>query len=45
MAGLKRVRIIKKIRVSSGVWSFVSLPRTETGYVWDSRPGYYFLEW
>ena len=45
MARLKRVRIIKKIRESSGVWKFVSLERTGARYVWDNRPGHYFLEW
>jgi integrase/recombinase XerD len=41
----KRVRIIKKVREASGVWRFVSLPRIGTRYVWDKRPGYYFVEW
>ena len=45
MARLKRVRIIKKIRESSGVWRFVSLERIGARYVWDERPGHYFLEW
>ena len=45
MARLKQVRIIKKIRVSSGVWRFVSLKRIGSRYVWDKRPGHYFLEW
>ena len=45
MARLKRVRIIKKIRESSGVWRFVSLGRIGTRYVWDKRHGHYFLEW
>jgi integrase/recombinase XerD len=41
----KRVRIIKKVRVTGGVWKFVSLDRIRSRYVWDKRPGYYFLEW
>lgn len=41
----KRVRIIKKVRVTGGVWKFVSLDRIGSRYVWDKRPGYYFLEW
>ena len=45
MAAVKRVRIIKKIRVSSGVWSFISLKRAGHRYAWDSRPGVYFVEW
>ncbi len=45
MAHLKRVRIIKKIRESSGVWRFISLQKAGNRYVWDKRPGYYFLEW
>ena len=45
MARLKRVRIIKKIRESSGVWRFISLERIGARYAWDERPGRYFLEW
>ena len=45
MAHFKRVRIIKKIRESSGVWRFVSLKKNGTKYVWDKRPGAYFVEW
>ena len=45
MPATKRVRIIKKIREASGIWKFVSLPRIGARYVWDKRPGYYFLEW
>ncbi len=41
----KHVRITKKIRVAGGVWRFVSLDRIGSRYVWDKRPGYYFLEW
>jgi integrase/recombinase XerD len=41
----KRVRIIKKIREASGVWRFISLPRNGARYVWDKRPGTYFVEW
>lgn len=45
MAAAKRVRIIKKIRESSGVWRFISLKKAGTRYVWDSRDGSYFIEW
>jgi hypothetical protein len=41
----KQVRIIKKIRESSGVWRFVSLQKIGNRYVWDERHGYYFLDW
>lgn len=41
----KRVRIIKKVRVAGGLWKFISLDRIGKRYVWDKRPGYYFLEW
>jgi integrase len=45
VAVAKRVRIIKKIRESSGVWRFVSLKKAGPRYVWDDRPGSYFVEW
>ncbi len=41
----KRVRIIKKVRLAGGLWKFISLDRIGNRYVWDKRPGYYFLEW
>ena len=41
----KRIRIIKKIRESSGTWRFVSLQKIGNRYVWDKRPGTYFIEW
>jgi integrase/recombinase XerD len=41
----KQVRIIKKIREASGVWRFISLQRVGSRYVWDDRPGHYFLDW
>jgi integrase len=41
----KRVRIIKKVRIAGGLWKFISLDRIGKRYVWDKRPGYYFLEW
>jgi integrase/recombinase XerD len=41
----KRVRIIKKVHLVDGVWKFISLARAGGRYVWDSRPGYYFVEW
>jgi integrase len=45
VASIKRIRIIKKIRESSGVWRFISLKKAGNRYLWDSRPGYYFVEW
>ncbi|MBL8216780.1 MAG: tyrosine-type recombinase/integrase [Bryobacterales bacterium] len=45
MAARKKVRIIKKVRESSGVWRFISLKKSGPRYVWDDRPGVYFLEW
>ena len=45
MPATKRVRIIKKIRESSGLWKFISLDRIRNRYVWDKRPGYFFVEW
>ena len=44
-APAKRVRIIKKVRIAGGVWKFISLDRLRGRYVWDRRPGYYFVEW
>jgi integrase/recombinase XerD len=41
----KRVRIIKKVRIAGGLWKFISLDLIGSRYVWDKRPGYYFLEW
>jgi len=45
VAAKKSVRIIKKVRESSGVWQFVSLKKAGARYAWDDRPGNYFLEW
>jgi integrase len=45
MIAKKQIRIIKKIRETSGVWRFISMDRVNSRYVWDERPGYYFLEW
>jgi integrase len=41
----KSVRIIKKVRDEDGQWRFVSLPHAGARYVWDKRPGHYFVEW
>ena len=41
----KQVRIIKKVRMASGVWKFVSMERVKDRYVWDKREGSYFIEW
>jgi hypothetical protein len=45
MAFKKRVRIIKKIRPKAGEWKFISLRKIGNRYVWDKRPGYFFVEW
>ena len=45
MVRVRRVRIIKKVQDTTGNWKFVSLVRTGNRYVWDSRPGFYFLDW
>jgi len=45
MRAHKAVRIAKKIRTEPGTWRFVSLKRAGQRYVWDPRPGQYFLEW
>ena len=44
VSATKRVRIIKKIREARGLWRFISLARIHDSYVWDKRPGYYFVE-
>jgi hypothetical protein len=44
MAGKKQIHIIKKIRDIDGVWRSVSLDWAGKKYVWDNRPGAYFLE-
>jgi integrase len=41
----KSVRIIKKVRDEDGQWRFISLRHAGTRYVWDKRPGHYFVEW
>jgi hypothetical protein len=43
MAAKKQVRIIKKVRDTDGIWRFVSVDRAGKKYVWDNRPGTYFL--
>jgi hypothetical protein len=43
MALKKRIRIIKKIRENAGVWNSTSLKRIGNRYVWDKRPGYFFI--
>ena len=45
MIAQKRIRIIKKVRESSGTWRFVLLHKIGNRYVWDKRPGTYFIEW
>ena len=45
MALKKRVRIIKKIRPKAGQWKFISMRKNGNRYVWDKRPGYFFVEW
>ena len=41
----KSVRIIKKVRITGGVYKFISINRIGKRYVWDKQPGYYFIEW
>jgi hypothetical protein len=41
----KQVRIIKKVRLDSGVWKFISLKKAGNRYIWDDRQGHYFVEW
>src|SRR5215472_181907 len=41
----KQVRIVKKVRNEDGLWRFISLDRIGSRYVWDERPGHYFVEW
>ena len=45
MPATKRVRIIKKIREARGIWRFISLHKIQGRYVWDKRPGCFFVEW
>ena len=40
----KSVRIIKKVRDEDGEWRFVTLRHAGARYVWDKRPGRYFVE-
>jgi integrase len=40
-----RIRIFKKVRLAPGRWQFVSLPRRGSTWIWDPRPGTYYLEW
>ena len=37
--------VLQKIRTAPGIWRFVGLNRAGQRYVWDPRPGQYFLEW
>jgi integrase len=40
-----RIRIFKKVRLAAGRWQFVSLPRKGNSWIWDPRPGTYYIEW
>ena len=40
-----RIRLFKKIRLAPGQWQFVSLSRKGNTWIWDPRPGTYYLEW
>jgi integrase len=42
---VRRIRITKKVQEPTGGWKFVSLKQSGNRYVWDSRPGSYFLDW
>lgn len=44
MTARRSVRIVKKIH-EGAVWKFVSLARNGTRYMWDPRPGSYYLDW
>jgi hypothetical protein len=44
MNARRSVRIVKKIQMD-GMWKFVPLARNGTRYVWDPRPGAYYLDW
>jgi integrase/recombinase XerD len=44
MARVKRVRVIKKVQ-DEGLWRYVSLKQNGSRYLWDDRPGTYYLEW
>jgi len=44
MTARRSIRIVKKIQ-EAGVWKFVSLARNGSRYVWDPRPGSYYLDW
>lgn len=41
----KSVRILKKVKSETGAWKFVTVARSGNKYLWDKRPGQYFLEW
>ena len=41
----KTVRLLKKVKTETGAWKFVTVARSGNRYVWDKRPGQYFLEW
>ena len=44
MSARRSIRIVKKIQ-QDGVWKFVPLARHRTRYVWEPRPGAYYLDW
>jgi hypothetical protein len=39
-----RIRIFKKVRLAPSRWQFVSLPRRGNTWIWDPRPGTYYIE-
>jgi hypothetical protein len=41
----KTVRLLKKVKTQDGRWQFVTVRRAGSRYIWDPRPGRYFLEW
>ena len=40
----KRIRVMKKIQ-QDGVWKFITIERDGSRFVWDDRPGTYYIEW
>ena len=36
---------VQEIRLAAGQWQFVSLPSKGSTWVWDPRPGTYYIKW
>lgn len=41
----KAVRLTEKVRLAPGRSQFVTIPRSGNRYLWDGRPGVYFVAW